>query len=40
LVAKEEETVKIVNGSAYEVINIETVKIAERDGTMRALKAV
>ena len=40
MVAKEEETVKMVNGSACKVIDTGTVKITERDGMMRALEAV
>ena len=37
LVAKEEETVKIVDGLAYEVIGTGTVNVTKRDGTLRAL---
>ena len=40
LVVKEEEIVKIVDGSACEVIATRTVKVKERDGTVRALEAV
>jgi len=40
LVAKEEEIVKMVDGSTCEVIDTGTVKITERDGTMHALEAV
>ena len=40
LIVKEEETVKMVNGSACKVIDTETVKVTERCGTMRALEAV
>jgi len=40
LVAKEEGIVKMVDGSACEVIGTETVKITERDVTMRALEGV
>ena len=40
LVAKEEGTVKMMDGSACEIIDTETIKIIERDGTMRALEAV
>ena len=39
LIAKEEETVKMVNGSACEVIGTETIKVTERDETVRALEA-
>ena len=37
---KEEETVKMVDDSACEVIGIRTVKVTERDGMVRALEAV
>jgi len=40
LVTKEEKIVKMVDGSACEVIGIGTVKITGRDGTVRALEAV
>jgi len=40
LVAKEEGTVKMVDGSACEVIDTVTVKITERDVTMHALEVV
>jgi len=40
LVAKEEEIVKMVDGSACEVIGTGIVKVTERDGTMHALEAV
>jgi len=40
LVSKEEEIVKMVNGSAYKVIDTGTVKVTERDGTVHALEAV
>ena len=40
LVAKEEEIVKMVDGSACEVIGTGTVKVTGREGTMRALEAV
>ena len=37
---KEDETVKIVDGSACEVIDIGTVNVTGRDRTVRALEAV
>ena len=40
MVAKEEGTVKMMDGSACEVIGTETVKITERDGTVCALEAI
>ena len=40
LAAKEKEFVKIVDGSTCEVIGTGTVKVTERDGTVRALEAV
>jgi len=40
LVAKDEGIVKMVDGSACEVIGIGTIKITERDRTVRALEAV
>ena len=40
LVVKEEGIVKMVDGSACEVIDIGTVKVIGRDGTVRALEAV
>ena len=40
LVAKEEETVKIVDDSAYEVIDTGTVNVTGRDRTVRAREAV
>jgi len=40
LVAKEEGTLKMVDGSACDIIDTETIKVIERDRTMRALKAV
>ena len=40
LIAKEEGIVKMVDGSACEVINTGAVKVTERDETVRALKAV
>jgi len=40
LIATEEGIVKMVDGSACEVIGTGTVKITERDGTVRALEAV
>jgi len=40
LVAKEEGTVKMVDGSAWKVSDIETVNVTGRDGTMRASTAV
>ena len=39
LVIKEEEIVKILDGSACEVIYTGTVKVAERDEMMHALEA-
>ena len=38
--AKEKGIVKMVDGSACEVISTETIKIIERDGTVRTLEAV
>ena len=40
LVIKEEGIVKMVDGSACEVIGSGTVKVTERDGTVCALEAV
>jgi len=40
LVTKEEGTVKMVDGSACEVIGTGTVKVTERDGMVHALEAV
>jgi len=40
LVAKEEGIVKMVDGSACEIIGSKTVKVTGRDGTVRALEAV
>ena len=40
LVAKEEGIVKMVDGSACEVIETGIVKVIGRDGTVRALEAV
>ena len=40
LVAKEEGVVITVDGSACKVIGTGTVSVTERDGTVRALKAV
>jgi len=40
LVAKEEGTVKIVDGSTCKIIDTGTIKVTKRDGTMRALEAV
>ena len=40
MVAKEKETVKMVDGSACEVIGTMTVKVTERDRTMGLLEAV
>ena len=40
LVAKKEGTVKMVDGLAYEVIDTGTLKVTERDGTVRALEAI
>ena len=40
MVIKEEGTVKIVDGSACEVIGTGTVKVTGRDETVRALEAV
>ena len=40
LVAKEEEIVKMVDGSACKIIDTRTIKVTERDGTVRALEAV
>jgi len=40
LVAKEEGTPKMVNGSACKVISTRIVKVTERDETVCALEAV
>ena len=40
LVAKEKGIVKMVDGSACEIIGTKMVKVTERDGTVRALEAV
>ena len=40
MIAKEEGIVKIVDGSACEVIVTGTIKITERGGTVHALEAV
>ena len=40
LVAKDERIVKMVDDSACEVISTGTIKVTERDGTVRALEAV
>ena len=40
LVVKEEGIVKMIDGSACEVIDTVTVKGTERDGRVRALEAV
>ena len=40
LVAKEEEIAKMVDGLACEIIGTGTVKVTERDRTVRALEAV
>jgi len=40
LIVKEKGIVKMVDGSACEVIGTRTVKIKERDETVRALEAV
>ena len=40
LIAKEEGIVKMVDGSACEIIGTGTVKITERDGTVHVLEAV
>ena len=40
MIAKEEGIVKIVDGSACEVIGTGTVKVIERDGTVCALETV
>jgi len=40
LVAKEEGTVKMVNGSACEVISTRKVNVTCRDGTVRTLESV
>jgi len=40
LVAKEEGIVKMVDGSAYEVVGTRTVNVTRRDETMYVLKAV
>ena len=40
VVAKEKETVKMVDGSACEVIDTRIINVTRRDGTMRAMEAV
>jgi len=40
LVAKEEGTIKMVDGSTCEVIGTGTVNVTERDGTVHALEVV
>ena len=40
LVAKKERIIKIVDGSAREIIDTGTVNVTERDGTVRALEVV
>jgi len=40
LAAKEKVIVKMVDGSAYEIISTGTVKATERDKMVHALKAV
>ena len=40
LVTKEEGAIIMVDGSACEAIDTGTVNVTERDGTVRALKAV
>jgi len=40
LVAKEEGTIKMVDGLTFKVIGTETVKVTKRDGMVRALEAV
>ena len=40
LVAKEEGTVKMVDGLTWEVIDTGTVNVTDRDGMVRALEAV
>ena len=40
LVAKKERTVEMMDDSACEVIDIRTVNVTCRDGTVRALEAV
>jgi len=40
LVAKEEVTIKMVNGLTCEVISTGTVNVTERDRTVRALEVV
>jgi len=40
LVAKDEGIVKMMDDSTCEVIDTGTVKVTEKDGTLRALKAV
>ena len=40
LVAKEEETIKMIDGSACKVIGTGTVKVTKRDGIVRDLEAV
>jgi len=40
LVAKEEWTVKMVDGSVCEVINTRTMNVTGRDEMVRALKAI
>ena len=39
-VTKKEEIVKMLDGSACEIIGSRTVKVTGRDGTVRALEAV
>ena len=40
LIAKEEGIVKVVDGSACEIIDTGTIKVTGRDGTVHALEAV
>jgi len=40
LIAKEEDTVKMVDGSACEVIGTGTINVTCKDGTVCALEAV
>ena len=40
LIAKEEESVKMMNGSTYEVIDTGTVNFTCKDGTTHALEVV
>ena len=40
LIAKEEGTVKIVDGSACKVIGMRIIKVTERDETVHPLEAV